>query len=127
MLHQLQKQIEKVFGGCVQSLPAGAGQLAPRIGPGDPATLRPAAIQLADLPQHLTVPAQPCVLLAHHPTLDVLACRIAGTPHVSLYVDGWDVTDFGVGVTVAEAAWMCRGPSDLVRKTIKEKFNVELA
>lgn len=95
-----------------------------RIGPAPRDAIRPEVEQ--EMPQHLTLPAQPFVLLAHHPTLDVLACRIAGTPHISLYVDGWDVTDFGVGVTVAEAAWMCRGPSDLVRKTVREKFNVEL-
>ncbi len=126
MLHQIQKQFEKVFGGCVQPLPAGADQLASRIGPGDPATLRPAAIQLADLPQHLTVPAQPCVLLAHHPTLDVLACRHVGFTGVALYVAGFDVTN-EAEITVAEAAWLCSGPTDLVRQTIKEKFNVELA
>lgn len=126
MLHQLQKQIEKVFGGCVQPLPAGAGHLAPRIGPGDPATLRPAAIQLADLPQHLTLPSQPFVLLAHHPTLDVLACRHVGFTGVALYAAGFDITN-EAGVTVAEAAWLCSGPTDLVRQTIKEKFNVELS
>lgn len=94
-----------------------------RLGPAPRDAIR---AQDNDLPQHLTLPTQPFVLLASHPTLDVLTCRIAGTAHVSLYVDGWDVTDFGVGVTVAEAAWMCRGPSDLVRKTVKEKFDVEL-
>ena len=126
MLHQIQKQFEKVFGGCVQPLPAGADQLAPRIGPGDPATLRPASIQLADLPQHLSLPSQPFVLLAHHPALDVLACRHVGFTGVALYVAGFNVTD-EAGITVAEAAWLCSGPTDLVRRTIKEKFNVELA
>ena len=80
----------------------------------------------ADLPQHLTLPTEPFVILAHHPTLDVLVCRHVGFTCVALYVSGFDVTD-EAGITVAEAAWLCSGPTDLVRRTIKEKFNVELA
>lgn len=71
------------------------------------------------------LPNVPHQILAYHPTLDVLVCRVRGFGGVSLYADGWDVTDDAL--TVAEATFLCTGPADLVRKILKEKFNVELA
>lgn len=87
------------------------------------APIRP--LQDHNLPQHLSLPTVPHQILAYHPTLDVLVCRARGFGGVSLYADGWDVTDDAL--TVAEAAFLCTGPAELVRKTLKEKFNVELA
>ncbi len=87
------------------------------------APIRP--LQDHNLPRHLSLPTVPHQILAYHPTLDVLVCRVRGFGGVSLYADGWDVTDDSV--SVSEATFLCTGPADLVRKILKEKFNVELA
>lgn len=87
------------------------------------APIRP--LQDHNLPQHLSLPTVPCQILAYHPTLDVLVCRVRGFGGVSLYADGWDVTDDSV--SVSEATFLCTGPAELVRKTLRDKFNVELA
>lgn len=76
----------------------------------------------ADLPQHLTLPTEPFVILAHHPHLDVLVARLHGSCWVCLYAAGQRVTD----LTVVEASWLCSGPTELVRKTLAEKFEVTL-
>lgn len=76
----------------------------------------------ADLPQHLTLPTEPFVILAHHPHLDVLAVRLHGFCGVCLYAAGQRVTD----LPVVEASWLCTGPTELVRKTLAEKYEVAL-
>ena len=98
-------------------VPAAAGV---GLGPISRQTIRPVD---ADIPQHLTLPTEPFVLLANHPDLDVMVARLPGFCGVYLYAAGLPVT---LDITIAEASWLCSGPADLVRRTIKEKFNVEL-
>lgn len=97
-------------------VPAAAGV---GLGPIARETIRPLQ---ADLPQHLTLPTEPFVILAHHPHLDVLVVRLHGFCEVCLYANGQRVTD----LTVVEASWLCSGPTELVKATLLEKYGVAL-
>ena len=98
-------------------VPASAGV---GLGPISRQTIRPIE---ADIPQHLTLPTEPFVLLANHPNLDVLVARLRGFCGVYLYVSGLPLVP---DVTIAEASWLCSGPTDLVKATLLEKYGVSV-
>lgn len=98
-------------------VPASAGV---GLGPISRQTIRPTP---ADIPQHLTLPTEPFVLLANHADLDVMVARLPGFCGVYLYAAGLPVT---LDITIAEASWLCSGPTELVKATLLEKYGVSV-
>lgn len=90
------------------------------LGPISRQTIRPTP---ADIPQHLTLPTEPFVLLDNHPKLDVIVVRLHGFCGVRLYAAGVPQT---LNITIAEASWLCSGPTELVKATLLEKYGVSV-
>ena len=114
MLNNVLKLFRNELPAPVQAS-AGAG-----LGPISRQTIRPPE---AEIPQHLTLPTEPFVLLASHPKLDVLVARLHGFCGVRLYAAGVPQT---LNITIAEASWLCSGPTELVKATLLEKYGVSV-